>query len=474
MIRRTTKSPLILIAVVATLMVGIPATAIAMSNRQQSNALSRSTAASSRQVSRLQGQVALAPHSAVTRRHVMQASWRLIRLNRSLLQFDAAAQGDATSQAASRAAENLNRRVADLDARILKLQRATQTEHAVNLLTASIGKVRTTVSAVSANIANLLGQTRSWTNYWHAKTTNPTPTPTPTPTTKPTSTPTPTPTPTVTPTSTPSPTPTAAATTMGHLVLNGVHDVTYNNVTFDGAGGGDPDVSGVIEISGNSYNITFVNCTIDPNRDRVGNGIKIVGGSVHDITFQNVHVLTQPRMGFEAIGRSGSGYQRVNVIDSTFEVQGSEAVSYDDDTGLAGDCTFSGNLVKGGGATTQFSWGQGFELNNVADMTVSNNTFYRSRGDVWNLEMMRTTPSGWVFTDNVLDASQGAVAASSTANPICAQNVYGGTFSGNKITNGNAWSIAYLNNDHNMNWATTTWGGPNSTPSQLACSGLQF
>jgi len=82
---------------------------------------------------------------------------------------------------------------------------------------------------------------------------------------------------------------------MGHLVLNNVHDVTYNNVTFDGAGGGNPDVSGVIEISGNSYNINFVNCTIDPNRDGQGNGVKIVdGGRVHDVTFQNCHFLTQP------------------------------------------------------------------------------------------------------------------------------------------------------------------------------------
>jgi hypothetical protein len=302
--------------------------------------------------------------------------------------------------------------------------------------------------------------------------------PTPTPTLTPMAAPTATPTPTVSLTPTLTPTPLLSGTTSGAVVLNGVHDVTYTNVTFDGAGTGGADSSGVIYIGGGSYNISFIDCTINSNRDGVGDGVKIVGGDVHDITFDGCHFLTQPRMGFEAIGRSGSGYQRVNVINSTFEVQGSEAVSYDDDTGLAGNSTFSGNLVKGGGATTLYPWGQGFELNDVANMTVTANTFYRSRGAIWNLQMARSTPSGWAFQNNVVDATEGTISASADANPVCAQGIYGGVFSGNVITNQSAWAVACLSNDHDMDWRTTTWSDARglsfSTPYQTSCSDNVF
>jgi hypothetical protein len=157
----------------------------------------------------------------------------------------------------------------------------------------------------------------------------------------------------------------AAATSIDSLVLNDVHDVTYQGVTFDGAGSGGPDSSAVISIGSDCRHLTFIDCTIDPNRDGVGDGVKIDGGSVSDLTFDHCHFLTQPRMGFECIGRSGTGYQRIRLVNCTFEVQGSEAISFDDDTGRAGDCTVSGNLVKGGGASTQFPWQQGFEINRV-------------------------------------------------------------------------------------------------------------
>jgi hypothetical protein len=263
--------------------------------------------------------------------------------------------------------------------------------------------------------------------------------------------------------------PLAAPTTAGHLVLRGAHDVTYNNVTFRGAGSNGPDSSGVIEISGASHDVTFVYCTIERNGDGVGNGVKIVdtGSGMHDITFRNCLFKGQPRMGFECIGRgSSNGYQRVDLINCTFEPQGSEAISYDDDSGSAGECLISGNLVKGAGTNAAYSWGQGFEINSVRNMTAINNTFYRCRGDVWNLN----GPSGncgWNLSDNVIDTGQGTVASSSSANPVAANNVSGGIFARNRITNSISWAIAYFSACHNMDWRGTVWSGPNSTPAQV-------
>jgi hypothetical protein len=284
----------------------------------------------------------------------------------------------------------------------------------------------------------------------------------------------------------PSPTPTpasglprvapAAPTTSGAVVLRNVHNVVYNNVTFSGAGSGGADSSGVIQILGSTNKVTFVNCTINRNADGVGNGVKIVdsGAGMHDITFQNCLFKGQPRMGFECIGRgSGNGYQRVDLIDCTFEPQGSEAISYDDDSGTAGNCLVTGNLVMGAGTNRAFSWGQGFEINGVRNMTVTSNTFYRCRSSVWNL----TGPSGncgWNLSDNVIDTSRGTVASSSDANPVCASNVTGGVFARNRITNSIAWAAAYFSGCRNMDWRTTVWSGPNATPHQTGCSGNLF
>jgi len=289
-------------------------------------------------------------------------------------------------------------------------------------------------------------------------------------------------TPASTPSATPAPAPAAAATTttsvtgqtMGALNLSGVSNRVYENVTFDGAGSGGPDSSGVVVVSGGSHDITFRNCVINPNRDGVGNGIKIIGGSVSNITFENCLIKTQPRMGFECIGRSGSGYRNVDLVNCTFEPQGSEAVSYDDDTNQAGYCTVSGCLIKGGGATSQYSWGQGLELNNVANMTVTGNTLWSCRSDGWNLQMGRSSACGWTFTDNVIDFTQGSVASKSDASPVCAQHVYGGTFARNRIVNKVGWTSAYLNDCHNMDWRTTSWSGANASPYQTGCSGNQF
>ena len=266
----------------------------------------------------------------------------------------------------------------------------------------------------------------------------------------------------------------------GSLILNNVHDRTYDNVTFDGAGVGGPDSSSVIFIGENCYNLRFVHCTIDTNRDHVGDGVKIVGGSDHDISFIGCHFMTQPRMGFECIGRSGAGYHRVNIADCTFEVQGSEAISYDDSTGRAGDCTISGTLVKGGGAGRLYPWTQGFEINRVRDMTLTGNTFYACRGDIWNLN----GPAGdcnWVFKNNVVNMSQQADGVSPVEDADCvtAAHVHGGIFTGNRVTSAApGGQCAWLSDCHDMDWRGTSWhdarGGSYTAPQQVDCSGNRF
>jgi hypothetical protein len=258
-------------------------------------------------------------------------------------------------------------------------------------------------------------------------------------------------------------------TTMGALNLSGVHDKVFEGVTFDGAGTGGPDSSGVIAIWGGCYNLTFRNCVINPNRDGVGNGIKIVGGDVRDILFEGCITMPQPRMGFECIGRGGSGYQRVNLLNCIFEPQGSEAVSYDDDTGGAGNCVIDGILVKGGGAGSLYSWGQGFEFNNVANMELKNSTFWACRGDVWNFQMA-SRACNWNVHDNIIDTTKGTIAQ--IGNAVCAQNVWGGLFPRNTIVYQGQEGIGYMAGCRGMDWRTTTWGG--KTPQQVGCSGMLF
>ena len=283
--------------------------------------------------------------------------------------------------------------------------------------------------------------------------------------------------------------PVAPATqTIRHLVISsGTHDKTYDNVTFTGGGSGNPNSSGVIEISGDVHNITFVNCTIEPNADGVGNGVKIVdsGGSVHDVTFRNCHFMSQPRMGFECINRPGvrdAGYQRINLIDCTFDPQGSEAISYDDDSaGAAGNCVLQGNVVKGAGINPAFPWGQALEIGGPRHMIVTGNTFSAGRGDVWNLRMPVASDCGWVFSDNVIDATAmlQPVPMDPEANCIVMIGVHGGVFSGNVITSASpGGGVAWMDDCHGMDWRTSTWldarGQEYCTPLQVGCSDNLF
>jgi hypothetical protein len=275
---------------------------------------------------------------------------------------------------------------------------------------------------------------------------------------------------------------------ISHLVLaSGTHDVLYENVSFTGGGDGNPDSSGVIEIPGTAYRITFRNCVIASNTDGAGNGVKIVdrGGTVHDITFEGCHFMSQPRMGFECINRPGTrnaGYRAVNLINCTFEPQGAEAISYDDDSaGKAGNSLIQGCTVKGAGLNPDYPWGQGMEINGPTNMTVRNNRFYACRGDIWNLRMQVDSPCGWEFSDNVIDAATKyqSVPMDSDAGCIAASNITGGVFARNSVTSSApGGGVTWLNDCHDMDWRTTTWydarGSVYSTPFQVDCSGNMF
>jgi len=276
----------------------------------------------------------------------------------------------------------------------------------------------------------------------------------------------------------------------GPLNLNNAHDLVYDSVDFEGKGSGWGDASGLIYIQGASYNITFKNCVIGTNQDGVGNGVKLVdtGAGMHDITFDHCTFKYQPRMGFEVNGRAdrseggtgGKSYNNINVTNCTFEASAGEAISYDDDTAgkanRAGTCTVSGNLVKGAGVGNTYQYGQVFEINGNHDMIVTGNTFYAGRDGILNLHMRDTAACGWVFSNNVVDATKVAtgITVSGIAQPLYADSVYGGTFAGNTITNLDSWNIAYITDCHNMDWRTTKWLGPDNLPYQTGSSGNLF
>ena len=231
-----------------------------------------------------------------------------------------------------------------------------------------------------------------------------------------------------------------------------------------------------LEAQGPLYNITFRNCIFGTNTEGTGNGVKLVdlgAGRMHDITFDHCAFKYQPRMGFEMNGRAiengvgGQGYLRVNLTNCTFDASAGEAISYDSNTGdKSGNCVVSGNVVQGAGVGTKYMYGQVFEINGTHNVTVTGNTFYAGRDGILNLQMHDTSATGWVFSNNVVDATKvpAGVSVTSNAQPVVAFNVYGGTFAGNTITNLDSWNIAYISGCHNMDWRTTRWHGPEQRP----------
>ena len=316
-----------------------------------------------------------------------------------------------------------------------------------------------------------------------------TPTPKPTPTA--TVTPTPTPTPTVTATPTPTPTSTAPPVpagwtlvqnqTINNLSTNGLANRYYYKCTFTGG----TSTTAVLSFQGTSHNLTFDSCTVATGGGWNGVTINDASGRIHDITFRSCLFKSQKRMGFECTSRPTTAttqYENVNILDSTFEPQGNEAVSYDGGY-AAGYSTFSGNTIQGAGNDPAQEFAAGFEINGASHMTVTGNRIYQCRGPQLNLQMHVTTDCGWVFSNNVLDASKRlqTTPMASNAQVVLSFNVYGGTFDHNAMTSASpGGSVAYLSGSHNMDWRTSTWRDASArsgyaTPTQVnACAGNQF
>ena len=237
--------------------------------------------------------------------------------------------------------------------------------------------------------------------------------------------------------------------------------------------------SAVIEFASAAYNVTFDSCTIATGGGWNGVSINDTSGNIHDITFDHVLFKSQGRMGIEITSRPTTapvGYRNISITNSTFEPQGSEAVSYDGGPG-AGWSTFSGNLIKGAGADPSQQWSAGFEVNGDSNMTVTGNVIWQCRGPAWNLQRHVSDPSGWVFSGNLLDAShhQQSVAMSALAQVVGTIGVYGGVFDHNTvIAAAPGGSVAYFSDSHNMDWRTTTWcdarGGSYATPTEASGS----
>jgi hypothetical protein len=241
----------------------------------------------------------------------------------------------------------------------------------------------------------------------------------------------------------------------------GAHDSAFSDCLFTG---GLPDSGGVLTLTNPCYNLTFRNCIIDSGPM---NGVTIVdvGGTIYDITFEGCTFRPSKGMGFECLGRPRGlpgGYHNINVLNCTFEPQGYEAISFDDaGFGAAGDCTISGNLIKGAGTnwSSAAPWGQGIEVNGPKNMTVTHNTIYQCKRELLNLQWHGTGDCGWVISDNVLDNSvlAGSPATMEGVNVIGAINVYGGVFARNVVTSAAPGGGAAFSGCHNMDWRTTTW-----------------
>ena len=422
----------------------------------------------------LTGQAKYSRHNAAIRRSVVQVGLSIVRVEARLARLSRAyigsSQAFGTQVAAllttSDVAVGLGQNALHLHRLVIPGGRNTRVSRQV---TSSTRTLRTLTSSL---------RHKKW----------PTPTVTPTPTAIPTATPTPTPTPTAiptaeptpsaTPSATPTPTPTATPTptpttsgpsvpagytlvqnqTINDLPTNGLHDRYYYNVTFTGGSA----TTAVLSFTGTSYDLIFDHVTVASGGGWNGVTINDANGVIHDITFENCIFKSQSRMGFECTSRpttAATQYQHIDILNSSFEPQGNEAVSYDGGY-QAGNCTFSGNVIQGAGNDPAQDWGAGLEVNGPSNFTVTNNQIWQTRGAALNLQRHVTTDSGWVFSGNVLDASHKvqATAQTSSSQQVLAFNVYGGVFSQNTIVSAApGGSVAYLSGSHNMNWHTSTW-----------------
>jgi len=417
-----------------------------------------------RQIHRL----AQRPHQARTnnglQRRLLNTNASLIRINRSLADLSRAvlAAPELTDEFVQSLLDS-NLIATGLDRDALRLNnRALRARH--SSMRSTVRSMRTQLSSLSAKIRDQRPR-------------EPKPTPTPTVT------PTPTPTPSVTPSSPgiPAGYTLVQGQTINNLATNGLSNRYYYKCTFTGGSA----TTAVLSFTGASSNLIFDSVTIAQGGGWNGVTINDAYGRIHDITFINTTFKAQGRMGLEVTSRPTSAttqYQRINVLNSTFEPQGNEAVSYDGGA-AAGNSTFSGNVIQGAGNDPTQPYGAGFEINGPSNMTVTGNRIMQTRGALLNLQRHVTSDSGWVFTDNVFDASQGAQVTpmSASSQVVLGFNVYGGQFARNSIVSAApGGSVAYLSNCQNIDWRTSTWRDATSragyaTPTQVnGSTGNQF
>jgi len=425
-----------------------------------------------RQIHRL----AQRPHQARInnrlQRRLLFTNASLIRMNRSLADLSRAVlSAPELTDEFVQGVLDCNHIATELDRDALRLdKRALRARHAS--LRSTVRSAHTQLRSLSATIRDQRPRK---------------PKPTPTPTVIPT----PTPTPTVTPTPTPTPDPAGPSVpagytlvqgqTINNLVTNGLSNRYYYKCTFTGGSA----TSAVLSFTGTSANLIFDSCTIARGGGWNGVTINDASGRVHDITFSGCLFKAQARMGFECTSRpttASTQYQRINILNSTFEPQGNEAVSYDGGA-AAGNCTFSGNVIQGAGNDPSQTYGASFEINGPSNMTVTGNRILQCRGSLLNLQMHTTSDCGWVFTDNVFDASQRlqSTAMSASSQVVLGFNVYGGQFARNTMVSAApGGGVAYLSNCRNMDWRTSGWRDATSragyaTPTQVGgCTSNQF
>ncbi len=253
----------------------------------------------------------------------------------------------------------------------------------------------------------------------------------------------------------------------------------YDGYTFTGGS----SVKGVIHIDYDVRNVTIRNSIVKAGPQ---NGITINadgGTEVRNIRFENVTVMSQPRMGFECTDRSGNGmWSGIDLVDMVFEPQGNQAISFDGPAG-AGDSTVDNVTIKGAGTSTTQPWGNAFEINGPSNMTVRNCHFYQPRNHVLNLQRHSSEPSGWVLENNVFDTTtrHQSVKQERDSQVVLGLNVVGGVYRNNTIIASDpGGSVAYLSACRDMDWRTSTWHDATnragySTPTRVdGCSGNLF
>jgi hypothetical protein len=227
---RTVSRRAIIMIVTCLLILGaVPATSWAMTNGKKAIVLAHKAAVVGEKITRLERQVAVAPHRSQTRQRVVRLGWQVVRINSDMRRLTRLAQRPGTRAAVRLRVNRLVGTVAALDSRMLDL---------CAVFTGS--QARTYTRTVTAAARSL----DYWRSYWLR---HPAPTPTP------------------------APAPAAIPPSTGSLDLNPPNGYVYN-------GGGVASTSGTITLGSN--------CTIVGVKF-TGGGIRIKGNgnTVRGCTF---------------------------------------------------------------------------------------------------------------------------------------------------------------------------------------------